>query len=315
MAMEKVFPLRFPRRGYNIVLVGAGGTGGYLANYLAKSISLINGSRQRHNHTLTIVDGDTVENKNITRQNFIPADVGKNKAAVLAERYGNAYGIEILYVPNLVTTKSKLRQVFKYAQNHVKEKNISNSSATRRPGNRFYNSDAPMVPMLVGCVDSNKTRAGAFNEWFFSEEDALWVDCGNEKTNGQTVLGVRAPEIVGWKNEVELLTKLKTYKELMKNGQQHRAQLVFNTPTVTQLHPDILDKADTEGSSVTLSCVDLAIVDPQTMRANLHAATLAYHYIDDMLFSREVTSHAVYFSTNGSTAPKLNTFSALKEFN
>ncbi|MFR8333639.1 MAG: hypothetical protein ACLU9S_15815 [Oscillospiraceae bacterium] len=34
-----------------------------------------------------ICDGDVVEAKNLNRQNFSPADLGGNKARVLAERY------------------------------------------------------------------------------------------------------------------------------------------------------------------------------------------------------------------------------------
>lgn len=37
--------------------------------------------------TLALVDGDTVEPKNLIRQNFIEQDIGKNKAAVMADRY------------------------------------------------------------------------------------------------------------------------------------------------------------------------------------------------------------------------------------
>ena len=65
-----------------IIMLGAGGTGGYIAPHLYRLL-----------HTLErpvkviIVDGDIVEEKNLIRQNFVASDIGRNKAQVLAERY------------------------------------------------------------------------------------------------------------------------------------------------------------------------------------------------------------------------------------
>ena len=41
--------------------------------------------------TITLIDGDVCESKNLLRQNFIPEDVGLNKAEVLAKRYSEIY--------------------------------------------------------------------------------------------------------------------------------------------------------------------------------------------------------------------------------
>ena len=49
-----------------------------------------------------VCDGDIVEPKNRDRQNFVPADVGENKARVLAERYSTVLGMETEYVPNFI---------------------------------------------------------------------------------------------------------------------------------------------------------------------------------------------------------------------
>ena len=79
--------LTIPNYLYNIYIIGAGGTGGYLAQDLARYIAV----RTEEKYNFTIVDGDVVEEKNLIRQNFIENDIGKNKAKVLAERYSKAF--------------------------------------------------------------------------------------------------------------------------------------------------------------------------------------------------------------------------------
>ena len=65
-----------------IIVLGAGGTGGYLIPHLYR-IAFANGNRS---YRIIICDGDIVERKNLIRQNFIEQDIGRNKASVLAKR-------------------------------------------------------------------------------------------------------------------------------------------------------------------------------------------------------------------------------------
>lgn len=64
-----------------ILVVGAGGIGSYLVPFLVKA-------SQTLPLDITVMDFDIVEEKNLLYQNYEPEDVGKNKAEVLAERYG-----------------------------------------------------------------------------------------------------------------------------------------------------------------------------------------------------------------------------------
>ena len=61
----------------SINIIGAGGVGSYLIPCLAKT-----------QKDITIWDGDEFEEKNLERQLFDKADVGKNKADVLASYFG-----------------------------------------------------------------------------------------------------------------------------------------------------------------------------------------------------------------------------------
>ena len=58
-----------------IILIGAGGTGGYIAPHLYR-IAYASGRKVQ----IIIADGDIVEKKNLIRQNFADCDIGKNKA-------------------------------------------------------------------------------------------------------------------------------------------------------------------------------------------------------------------------------------------
>lgn len=66
-----------------IVVLGAGGTGGYLIPHLYQIVF----ADSERLYRIIICDGDIVEKKNLVRQNFVEQDIGRNKAAVLAERY------------------------------------------------------------------------------------------------------------------------------------------------------------------------------------------------------------------------------------
>jgi molybdopterin/thiamine biosynthesis adenylyltransferase len=60
-------------------IIGAGGVG----SWLAPAITLLVG-----NESVTVIDGDKLEVKNLNRQLFSHSDVGRFKSDALAERYG-----------------------------------------------------------------------------------------------------------------------------------------------------------------------------------------------------------------------------------
>ena len=100
-----------------IILIGAGGTGGYIAPHLYR-IAYASGRKVQ----IIIADGDIVEKKNLIRQNFADCDIGKNKAQVLAERYAGAFGIKANYIPDFIEHKpqySVLRYRPRKASQHL----------------------------------------------------------------------------------------------------------------------------------------------------------------------------------------------------
>lgn len=71
-----------------LLVIGAGGTGSYLAAGLAKMIA-----GYRLKLEVLIVDPDVVEEKNCARQNFHPWEIGEPKSLALAFRLNQQYGL------------------------------------------------------------------------------------------------------------------------------------------------------------------------------------------------------------------------------
>lgn len=138
----------------SIALVGCGGTGSHLAQALAK-LAVQYRATCGQEIELLFVDGDIVEPKNIGRQLFSSADIGRNKAEVLAARFNAVFGLKIAAMPNMLL--EPLRPMY---------------AGHRR--------------ILVGAVDNAAARrqlAASLRHW------NLWIDCGNHEYAGQVLVG------------------------------------------------------------------------------------------------------------------------------
>jgi PRTRC genetic system ThiF family protein len=153
--------VRFEREA-TVVLVGCGGTGGFLAEAVCR---LLLGRTAQ----LYLVDPDRVERHNVARQVFNTADVGRFKAEVLAERLARRFGREIGY--SVLPYDGELHaQVFREARSRLN--------------------------LLIGCVDNGAARraiAATLDERHRFSSRALpsvwWLDCGNGGNSGQILIG------------------------------------------------------------------------------------------------------------------------------
>ena len=157
------FPTDHPVK---VVMLGAGGTGGYVAPYLFRLLHMLDRPAR-----FIICDGDIVERKNLDRQNFVEADLGENKARVLSERYSAVLGMKTEYVPNFIETLPALM-------------------ALLEPG-EWESEDYPRkkvheMVILLGCVDNNRTRQ-LCQEAFKQSHDLIYFDSGNGSYTGQVV--------------------------------------------------------------------------------------------------------------------------------
>ena len=149
-----------------IHLIGCGGSGSWLAPHLARITKLL---QDVHNINVRLVfwDYDTVEEKNIFRQNFCGAEIGVSKAETLARRFGLAWGIEIIAMSIPFSRDAMYR----------------NNLAAR------YGDTS--MPVFITCVDNNTARqeiAGTCSGTY-----GWWLDCGNVKTAGQVSIGRSLP--------------------------------------------------------------------------------------------------------------------------
>lgn len=167
-------PSRWLDNAVRITVIGCGGTGSALIDGLCSLDSTL---RQlgHPGFQITAVDGDHVSASNVGRARFTMADVGLNKAVLLAHRMSLFYGTDIKALPDHFTARTQ-------------------SSAD----------------LFITATDSAKLRA-AFPDWIGRYSRAYWLDAGNGDRTGQLVWGsLGDPSANGYlPNVVDLFPELR----------------------------------------------------------------------------------------------------------
>ena len=132
-----------------IVMLGAGGTGGHIAPHLYRLLYTLDRPSR-----FVICDGDIVAEKNLIRQNFSPADLGENKAKVLAERYASVFGMEAAYVPSFVEDLDTLMKLITPRGWELEEHSCRRTME---------------MVLLLGAVDNNRSRQLCHEAFYQSE--------------------------------------------------------------------------------------------------------------------------------------------------
>jgi PRTRC genetic system ThiF family protein len=226
----------------DLVLAGCGGTGSWLAPALVRIATVLTKSPTIN---VTFVDPDIVEEKNVYRQNFCRAEIGMPKAQALALRYSAAWGKEIAY----------------------RVMRIGEALESVRSG------------IIIGCVDKPAARREIAN--FVNQRNWLsiyWLDCGNEKDNGQVLFGG------GKRNDNE--------KEI--------PGLCSHLPIPSELAPDII--TDRKGSDPEVSCADMMLLESQGMAINQRMAAEAADYLVRLLVTHDLRKYATYIDLASGTA-------------
>ena len=231
-------------RPVKIVMLGAGGTGGHIAPHLYRLLYALERPVR-----FIICDGDIVEEKNLVRQNFTPADLGENKAKVLAERYSSVFGMETEYVPEFIESGERLLSMLR--------------ARTFPTGPYWHSPTVKELVILIGAVDNNKSRK-LCHEVFYKLDDLIYIDSGNGKYTGQVVCGVR------------------------RNGRTIRK-------SIGGVHPEMLKDTDLFPSEI--SCAEAAQEDPQSIVANVTAATAVLIMVYNILTHGENNALQTDFST------------------
>lgn len=140
----------------DLIVVGAGGTGGYVLQHIAR---LLAHHRWGQSVRCIAIDGDVVEEKNVGRQLFSHAEIGRNKAQTLAHRFNRALGLSLAAIPEMATS-AMLTELCQYKTDRV--------------------------AIVIGCVDTTAARAMIHQSLVGK---TLWIDSGNADTSGQVVIG------------------------------------------------------------------------------------------------------------------------------
>lgn len=151
---------------FKILQVGCGGTGGYLVPKIARLIMTLKQFKGDCLYGYTLVDFDLVEELNLYRQNFIKADLQKNKAEVMAKRYSVHFGVDIGYSDVKAKDYTELDPLFPYPEHTG-------------------------IKILIGCVDNNSARKIMHDLFLVSTEPIVYIDSGNGKLTGQVVVGYK----------------------------------------------------------------------------------------------------------------------------
>lgn len=275
-------PAIYPRQTLNILLAGCGGTGARVLGPLLKIRS--KGS------SIVLFDADTVEERNLLRQNFVPEDVGQNKAEVLADRY---LGEDDIYAAPRMLNK---RELLNYTSNYRES-----------------------LAIIIGCTDSMDFRK-MMGEFIKDEVprgyNLLWIDAGNERHTGQVALEGVFPGYVLDKMDKTHKPKIaeaagesgygvdwdRAFMYLRDLPRPYPANFATNCKLrfsgISQNFPNLLGGVD---QSETPNCATR--IDLQTVAVNQLAASWIICLLSGLLSGRSSNVVGVQFSTDGSTQP------------
>ena len=141
----------------NVHIIGAGGVASYfLAPFL----------RTFKPREVTIWDGDTLEDKNLQRQNFNAKDVGENKAEALVYSItvDMADDVGVAWKPKFFTDSEELEEppslIFVFADNHPARSNVLAFV------DKFYVEHGVSIPVIVGANELLSSEAYVyFPDW------------------------------------------------------------------------------------------------------------------------------------------------------
>lgn len=257
-----------------LVVVGVGGTGGFVA---ANAARLLWGLKQQrlaahaepgfaaalpHDFgefppegvpDVLLVDGDLVERKNVVRQEFRPADVRRPKALVLAERM-SPYALTVSAYPRYLNAATPFREL------------------------------VPEGAIVVGCVDNAATRR-ILHERLSGYRDVVYLDAGNGAVRplGEDATGSdrRAQRESGWSGQIVC-------------GVRRRGETVVPFPG--EVMPDLLIGDGPEDMVPDeVPCHAVVEGQPQRFLTNLRAATVITEYLGPLLTDGHLLHARTFF--------------------
>lgn len=242
-----------------VVIVGVGGNGSWVVPHAARLARVLQAKGKKLR--IMLIDPDSVEEKNIYRQNFCDADLAQkpplSKASSLAFRYGLALGIEVSAIcekfdPYMLEGVPS----WPYRRDHTTER----------------------LTIIVSCVDNAEARKAVFKVLEANrsyEAPSFWVlDCGNFPANvgdecGQVYLGSAA-----------------TPEDLEFSFGITNRCLALPSPALQA--PDLLIARPEELAQSPLSCAEITRANEQGLMINPMIASWVGYYLFAMLVTGDL---------------------------
>ncbi len=249
----------------DVILVGCGGTG---SRVVAPLIQTIKNAPAQLEPRLYVVDGDIFENKNLARQNCIERDMGRNKAIVMAERYGAALNFPVIAHPHMISPDENLRTAL-----------IESSNKQSMPAPRGTSV------LWILCVDSIDARLTILNK---VRPGDIVIDAGNEDTFGQVSIF----------DPISLPHLRNTYRDTMDiPPMSSEYELPFIPAPLTQYLNALLNPSPATGS-----CADL---DQSLAINNLMAAGII-NIVQNLAYNNKFYFRTNYFDLmRGNTTERM----------
>ena len=169
----------------DIIVVGCGGTG---SHYIKELGRLLYGMEAGDRVRLILVDGDSVEEKNLVRQAFLVQDIGRNKAQVMSEILCQAYGIRSEYYDAYIDAPADL------------EKLVGKND----------------MVLLVGCVDNHQCRQ-SMHRFYQARQHCIYMDSANEYSAGEVIIGSKIGGIEMYADRCQYFPEVLEVKEVKRS--------------------------------------------------------------------------------------------------
>lgn len=250
------------------IIVGVGGTGSYA---LKNIIQYLNGKKTRSK--IVLIDGDVLEEKNLTRQGFLQRDLNKNKAEALGERFNKVVPVQVTleYYTSFIET---VEDIEKHCTGNVR---------------RIH---------LISCVDNNMARFRMIMTQHKLHHDlnkqVSFIDAGNSEYTGQTLLSVLkkdVPPTINFEYGKERVGM--TYKE----QEGHLISTIFDND---ENWKDNLTVGDHE-----MSCEVNVESSPQNILTNMTSATCIVQMLHKVTTNDLTENMRIQFNTTVSTIEKM----------
>lgn len=138
----------------NLILVGCGGIGGWIATLLAKTANF---------NTLLLVDGDSVEKRNLDRQLFGSTSIGKNKAEALmahafkpTHQWKNVFAVKEFVKPGVPMIQNLVKATIRTPDSSILIVAVDNHAARKE---LLEVADTLEIPIILAANEYTSAEA------------------------------------------------------------------------------------------------------------------------------------------------------------